>query len=575
MQNGINGGVSRFAVFLLLAACLGAQPRGTRRPMPAAPTVPKVLQVDAVVTDADGRTAPRLTAADFDLSVDGKSRPITSFSFVGAQPRRLIFLVDDTRLSLDGVGRVRTALSRLVESQMQAGDEAAVIRTRSGSGVLEALTSDKKLLGDAVKQIELTPGEATDEFVMAGIVTTLRAAMSGLTIIPGRKAVVLISENLALARRHPERFESLEGLTAAASAIFYSVDLKHASTGVELDNLMLTGETGGLNLGPDPAVALARIAKDQDGYYLLGWENGEAGPGRTKVQTKDTRLYTRYRGVPLGEAAHDPGFRSLTSTQALAAAIYSPFRGDAIRAGVYPTFAYSPVLGLHVVVQVWVDTSGLTFTNLLDGLHCASAQVAISVLGNTGTPVVDTTYDLTLNLNGEDYPKALRQGWVGQAEMRVPAAGTYLVRAAVLDGTSSRMGSASSLVDVPAVTGGQMMLSGIAIHGKNPAAHRVFAPGSVVNFEYQILNPVNAEGKPADLESLVHLYRGTDAVFTGAPQPLTAKGPENPKMRTIAGELTLGPKLPAGRYWLQVTVSDKGAPKPRQAQQWVDFEVRP
>ncbi len=542
--------------------------------MPTAPTVPKVLQVDAVVTDADGRPAPRLTAADFDLSVDGKSKPITSFSFVGAQPRRLIFLVDDTALSLGGVGRVKAALSGLVESQMQAGDEAAVIRTRSGSGVLEPLTSDKKLLAEAIQQIEFTPGEAKDEFVLAAIVTTLRAALSGLTIIPGRKAVVLISENLALARRHPDRFESLEALTAAASAVFYSVDLKHASAGIELDNLMLTGGTGGLNLGPDPAVALARIARDQEGYYLLGCESDQ-GPGRTKVQARDTRLYTRYRRMPLGEAAHDPGFRSLTSPQALAAAIYSPFRGDAIRAGVYPTFTYSSLQGLNLIVQVWVDLSGLTFTHQLDGIHRASAQVAISVLGNTGTPVVDTTYDLNLQLTGEDYQKGLRQGWVGQAELRIPAAGAYLVRAAVLDGASSRMGSASRLVDVPAVAGGQMTLSGIAIHGKNPAAHRVFAPGSVVNFEYQILNPVTAQGKPADLETLVHLYRGTAAVFTGEPQPLPAKNLENAKVRLISGELTLGPKLPAGRYWLQVTVSGKGSQKPRQAQQWVDFEVRP
>ncbi len=253
--------------------------------------------------------------------------------------------------------------------------------------------------------------------------------------------------------------------------------------------------------------------------------------------------------MPLGEAAHDPGFRSLTSPQALAAAIYSPFRGDAIRAGVYPTFNYSSVLGLNLIVQVWVDLSGLTFTHQLDGIHRASAQVAISVLGNTGTPVVDTTYDLDLQLTGEDYQKGLRQGWVGQAELRIPAAGAYLVRAAVLDGASSRMGSASRLVDVPAVAGGQMTLSGIAIHGKNPAAHRVFAPGSVVNFEYQILNPVTAQGKPADLETLVHLYRGTAAVFTGEPQPLPAKNLENPKIRLISGRTDPGTQT-AGRALL-------------------------
>ncbi len=562
-------------MFLLLAACLAGQPRGARRPMPAAPTVPKALQVDAVVTDVDGHPAPRLTAADFDLSVDGKSMPITSFSFVTAQPRRVILLVDDVGLSRGGVDRVRTALTSFVDGQMQAGDEAALLRTRSGSGILECLTADKKVLGEAIQQIEFTPGEVRDQVVLTGMATTLRSALSGLTMVPGRKAVVLISENLALARQHPERFERMAALTAEASAVFYSVDLGHASTGIELDSLMLAGDTGGLNLGPDPAPALARILREQEGYYLLGCKSEEAGPGRMKVQTRDTRLYTRFRGFPLGKAAQEPDFRSQTTSQDLAIAIYSPFAGNAVRALVYPTFSYSSALGPHLVIQVWVDLSGLTFTHQLNGIHRASAELAISVLGDTGTAVVDTTYELALQLNGEDYAKALQQGWVGQAELRVPSPGTYVVRAAVLDGTSNRMGSASRMVDVPDIGGGQMTLSGIAIHGKNPAAHRIFAAGGALNFEYQILNPVNGAGKAADLESVVHLYRGTDAVFTGSPQPLPAKNLEDTKMRLIAGELTLGPKLPPGRYWLQVTVSDKELRNPRHAQQWVDFEVRP
>ncbi|MDR3702850.1 MAG: VWA domain-containing protein [Candidatus Sulfopaludibacter sp.] len=567
--------MSRFAVFLLLAACLAAQPRGARRPMPAAPTVPKALQVDAVVTDVDGHPAPGLTAADFDLSVDGKSMPITSFRFVSRPPRRIIVLVDDTGLSPGGLERVRAALTGFVDGQMQAGDEAAVLRTRSGSGVLGSLTSDKKILGEAIGQVEGTPEPASDEFVLAGIVTTLRAAFSGLTAVPGRKAVVLISENLELARRHPERFERMAALTATASAVFYSVDLQHASTGIELDNLMLAGDTGGLNLGPDPAVALARILRDQEGYYQLGCESEEAGQSQIKVGTRDTRFYTRYRGIPLGKAAQESDLRYRTSPQVLATAIYSPFAGDAIRALVYPDFAYSFAPGLDLIIQVWVDVSGLTFTHQLSGIHSASAQVAISVLGNTGTAVVDTTHDVSLQLTGEDYPKLLQQGWVGQAELRVPAPGVYLVRAAVLDGTSSRMGSAGQLVEVPDVASGQLILSGIAIHGKNPAAHRVFAPGAVLDFEYQILNPVNAQGQPADLESVVHLFRGTEAVFAGNAQPLPAKSPDETKIRLIAGELTLGRKLPAGHYWLQVTVSGKQSQEPRRAQQWVDFEVRP
>jgi len=42
----------------------------------------------------------------------------------------------------------------------------------------------------------------------------------------------------------------------------------------------------------------------------------------------------------------------------------------------------------------------------------------------------------------------------------------------------------------------------------------------------------------------------------------------------VSGEVSLGEKLPPGHYYLQTVVTDRQSAKPRQAQQWIDFQVR-
>ena len=595
-----NEEVVRFPVFLILATSLAAQrggpvrgvargetPRGTTQ---TSPTVPRVLQVDAVVTDSDGRFVPHLPASDFTLSVDGKPQPVSDFNEHAEQKARVVLLVDDAGLSPSGTAKLRTALKAFLD-QLQPGDQAAVLRTRSSVTAWEGLTSDRQTLTAAIDRIEYFPPpqnpKVRDEFLLAGLASGLRRTLMGLRSVPGRKAVVFFSEQLATARQHADRFKGFSALAADASAVCYALDLADTSGGLELDSLMLAGDSGGLNVGPDVATALKRVLADQRNYYLLSYhaEGAEVFPGagisdHTQVQVRNASLLVRARTVPMQDrtAGDFPSRTADASADAVSGAQFAP---DAIHVRLTPAFNDLRDLGLTVHIQCWVDAHDLTFTHQLNGFHDAAAELELSIFNSTGGRVQQSAYDLTLNLTNADYPKALASGWVGQANLRVPSSGVYLVRAGARDAASSRAGSAGELVVVPDVSGGDLQLSSISLRPDEAATlneaivERLFKPGGNLRFGYQVLNASVDKGMSVELETRVRMFRGETELFSGSPQVLPTIKLDDPKRRSISGQLRLGPSLGAGHYRLEVMVAEPHSPKPREAHQWVDFEVRP
>ena len=98
-------------------------------------------------------------------STDSAPAPVTTASKKGVPPpppvmvkpeqaRRLIALVvDDLALSFDGTARVRVALKKFVDSDMQPGDLVAIIRTGAGMGALQQFTADKRVLYAAIDHV--------------------------------------------------------------------------------------------------------------------------------------------------------------------------------------------------------------------------------------------------------------------------------------------------------------------------------------------------------------------------------------------------------------------------------------
>jgi len=213
-----------------------------------------LVQVDAIVTDAKGRQVTDLESKDFELYQDGETQKITHFSYVStassrpagrpennepatspATPpstpspiRTIALVVDDLGLSFESTVRVRDALRKFVNEQIEPGDLVAIIRTSGGMGALEQFTRDKRQLSAAIDRIHFSalaraamgdpappvPRESAEvrssatelddfrESVFAvGTLGAIRFVVDGLRNLPGRKSVILLSDSLRLSER--------------------------------------------------------------------------------------------------------------------------------------------------------------------------------------------------------------------------------------------------------------------------------------------------------------------------------------------------------------------------------------
>ena len=97
-----------------------------------------------------------------------------------------------------------------------------------------------------------------------------------------------------------------------------------------------------------------------------------------------------------------------------------------------------------------------------------------------------------------------------------------------------------------------------------------------MSYQLEIYNPHgSAAGQAPNLEGKVQIFHDAHLVSTPAAGAIS-QVPWDSKRLVMGGELTLGPDLSPGDYALQVTVTDKLAPKqPSVASQWIDFEIVP
>lgn len=147
-----------------------------------------LVQVDAVVTDSKGKQVTDLSPADFELKVDGKVQPITTFSYVRLAPepaaapksmekraanqppnapppklRRervrssILLVVDDLGLSWESTAYVRRALKKFVNEQVEPDQVVAIYQTGRASGIFQQFTNDKRLLLAAVDRVRWNP----------------------------------------------------------------------------------------------------------------------------------------------------------------------------------------------------------------------------------------------------------------------------------------------------------------------------------------------------------------------------------------------------------------------------------
>jgi VWFA-related protein len=452
----------------------------------------------------------------------------------GHARRTIALLVDDVGLSFETTAYVRKALTKFVEEQMRPGDLVAVIRTSGGAGSLQQFTSDRRQLLAAIEHLRWYPvgrggvaavetmypedqddvglllrGNRTSTKIdasgfeyLGGSVGALGYVVRGLGRFPGRKSVVLISDNFPTA-------SAIKGIADEAnrtSVVIYTMDPRgFTKFGLTADDSQynlaanqidsrtreryqrfkasqgglayVADETGGIFIYDtnDLNDGLNRVLEDQRGYYLIGYRpgadsidsaNGQRRFHKLSLEVARPGLRVRSRSGFYEAGAADAGRRApVTRDEQLREALTAPFDSGDLRMQLTALFADDRKLGTYVHTLLHVAARDLKFKDETDGWHSASFDLIAVAYDDAGKVAGQLGRTRTIRTRGEDYERLLREGFVYFIDLPLRRPGGYQLRAAVRDSATGHVGSAGHFVEIPDLKDGRLALSGLIVSG--------------------------------------------------------------------------------------------------------------
>jgi len=195
---------TRFSLLVLILAAASAWPAAQQQPA-APPATPEVnqpavtfkvdvnyVEIDAIVTDAQGAFARNLTKDDFQVFEDGKPQSLSIFAPVDipiehADPplfakvsippdvasnrtpfegRVFVLVVDELNTRFQRTARTRTAARLFVERFVGANDLVAVVNTGGRAVAMQDFTSNRQLVLNA---IDRSAGRGADSSTTAAL----------------------------------------------------------------------------------------------------------------------------------------------------------------------------------------------------------------------------------------------------------------------------------------------------------------------------------------------------------------------------------------------------------------------
>lgn len=544
-----------------------------------------LVQIDAVVTDQDGKRVEDLKAEDFEVIVDGRKQPITNLSYnsyklasasnasrVEAddkipsvrpkspdQVRRTIaFVVDNLCTSLESTHQARANLRKFINDQMQPNDLVAIIQTVGNTGVLQQFSTDKQFLLAAVDDIRFnnsstrrtcerddTVGSEHDPLALerndpeqadnlrisnevvaarwniftSGRMGAINLLLKGLRNVPGRKSLVLLTDNLPfpdLSKARPddstqygELYRRLTDLANRASTVIYTVDLRGLPTlnVTAIDNragpralveqrsrggllraqrayffysktgmISLAEQTGGFFVDNtnDISSGLRRAADDSDGYYLIGFRPDDEvfESIRGRVRFNQFELKVKRPGLKIRTRKGFYGFEDseirpvkMSPTDRLLSALISPFGAAALKMNLFSIFTAESDKKQFVSSLIHIDGNSLKFTEQPDGWLQAKFNVLAALFNADGIPVEQVNRTDTLRAKGATFERMLTNGIIYTLQVPVKEPGMYQLRVAVSDVATDKIGVSDQTVEVPDLGKNRFTLSNIVMRG--------------------------------------------------------------------------------------------------------------
>lgn len=655
-----------------------------------------LVQIDAVVTKG-GKYVRDLKAEDFEIYEDGRKQTITNFAFIsnlpnaprpvspsaantaGAPPagpiqrdvarRTVAIVVDDLGLSAESMSHVRRQVRKFIAEEIQPNDLVAIIRTAGEMGALQQFTNDKRVLTRAIELLRWNPCSRIGFAVLSedaggGCVGNtpertlrgLRFILNAMGRLPGRKAMVLMSDDIPIRKEEPgaEGADSvmlggdvrnyggwLQRITETAirsSVVIYSVDTQGLQyTGITArdalisrpptipgtadtndvparsaqlgqvgmissrsrtlisrgeGSLQLAQRTGGFQVRNSNAFQLDRIYEDQGGYYLLGYRPSEETFNRKfhniKAKVKRSGMTLRTRAGFYGVTEEEANSGRPVITNPVNLALLSPFGAQDLEFALTSFFANGKSEGSIIRSFIYLNAADLSFTPV-NGQRETVLEVHGAVFGDNGAVIDRVKRDVVLSMGEAEFQQAMRDGLPDALRLRfdmpMKKAGSYQVRIAVLDRTSTKIGSAGQFVAVPDLDDKRLAVSGIVLRGvkqastqmavmANPSTRR-FVGNSDLYFGFVVYNAaLNPATQLPNLTIETKLFRDGNVVGPASEIPLDVKNQADLSRLFVNGSLRLNSALEPGNYYLQVVITDKVTrAKQSTITQWVDFEI--
>jgi VWFA-related protein len=366
-----------------------------------------VVNLDVFVSGKDGKPVEGLQVGDFTVTEDGKPVKITNFytekrgpatpttaaegtKAAAERPQdqrlRLVVFVDDVNIEPGTRALILDRISPFLRQELLPGDEVMLVRYAQKLDIRRSFTSD---IGQIEADIVTLRGESSDmrkyeasldhtreeignllettgsfnvvedrvrswaeqeSAVVRGTLQSLDGVIGWLAGIPGRKAILYVSDGLPLqpgddlfqwaaARSRYTTGERISGLnsqsldlskrfrevTAHASRnriTIYPIEAYGSRTvrGTQLQEVLVSNRQNGLRFlaqdtggrpmlnAADPKAALHLMAEDLSSYYSLGYTPERPGDEaehkiEVKVKTRNAQVRHRqwYRDKPMGE----------------------------------------------------------------------------------------------------------------------------------------------------------------------------------------------------------------------------------------------------------------------------------
>jgi VWFA-related protein len=469
--------------------------------------------------------------------------------------RTVALVVDDLGLSFESTVRTRMALLHYVDTELQPGDLAAVVCTGSGVGALQQFTTDRRLLRAAIDHIRFNPigggsqgafapleshltnfpdgvnlasgqggrrpgtgpggigngnGDEWRQTFVAGSLGAIRYIVEGLHELPGRKMMVLFSENTQVFfnGQNSERVrEALRVLVDAANrsaVVIYAIDpgglrttaltagddtartdpiallgIASARSNQEFDSQEgmreLTQATGGLFLHGNNYIdeMLQHAMEDAAGYYLIGYRPDAATfdskTGKPQFHSLKVKLLrpgykvrsrSGFFGVEDGERPSNTG----TPREQLLKAMVSPFSSGDVHVRLTALFNVDEKAGPVLNSMLYIDAHELQFVHQPDGKRKATFDAVAVTFDENGAAAdsSERTFEVQAK-DDEQYEKLLKTGVVFLVQHPAKKPGPYQMRVAVRDSGSGSIGSANEFIEVPDLHHGRLAVSSITL----------------------------------------------------------------------------------------------------------------